>query len=68
MALVPLSEVYHRYILVPVGGCGFEIGLNFHQFFANQEDHGIETNDILGTNTFFPIFMGPRKNLNYELI
>ena len=55
MALVPLSEVYHRYILVPLGGCGFEIGLNFHQFISNQEDHGIKTNDILGTNTFNPI-------------
>ena len=55
MALVPLSEVYHRYILVPLGGCGFEIEPNFHQILSNQEDHGIKTNDIFGTNTFVPI-------------
>ena len=55
MALVPLSEVYHRYILVPLGGCGFEIEPNFHQILSNQEEHGIKTNDIFGTNTFTPI-------------
>ena len=55
MALVPKSAVYHRYILVPIGGCGFEIGVTFHQFVANTEDHGLETNDIFGTNNFFSI-------------
>ena len=52
MALVPKSAVYHRYILVPIGGCGFEIGVTFHQFVSNTEDHGLKTKDIIGTYIF----------------
>ena len=46
---VPIEELYHRFVLVPINGSNFILGETWHQFRGgNSEDFGFKINDILG--------------------